>query len=158
MIDWSPAERKVAEIVQKDLPLAPRPYRRIAEAVGLDETAVLDILAGFRERGIIRKVGAILRHQPAGYDHNALILWAVPADRTDAVGRTLAGFPEVTHCYERRPPFLGKYTLFSMVHTRKNGQADLIAALKRAAGVDDVQVLASVEEFKKSSMEYFDEP
>jgi siroheme decarboxylase len=158
MIDLTPEEKKVAEIIQKDIPIAPRPFRLVGEGIGLDEDSVLDIIIGFRDRGIIRKVGAILRHQPAGFVNNALILWAVPADRTDEVGMTLSSFPDVTHCYERQPPFEGKYSIFSMIHMKESNGKDLIQALMRATGITDVQILTSVEEFKKSSMEYFDDP
>ena len=148
----------VAAILQKTIPLVKRPFRAIGERLGLAEADVLRIVRELKHEGVIRKVGAILRHQPAGYVHNALILWAVPDGRTDEVGRILAGFPDVTHCYERRPPFAGKYTLFSMVHMRENRRSELLDTLTRATGITDIQVLTSVEEFKKSSMEYFDEP
>jgi DNA-binding Lrp family transcriptional regulator len=147
----------VAAILQKNIPLVKRPFRAIGERLGLAEADVLRIVRKLQREGVIRKVCAILRHQPAGYVHNALILWAVPDERTDEVGRILAGFPDVTHCYERRPPFAGKYTLFSMVHMRENRQAERLDTLTQATGITDIQVLTSVEEFKKSSMEYFDE-
>jgi len=148
----------VAAILQKNIPLVKRPFRAIGERLGLAEADVLRIVRKLQREGVIRKVCAILRHQPAGYVHNALILWAVPDERTDEVGRILAGFPDVTHCYERRPPFAGKYTLFSMVHMRENRQAERLDTLTQATGITDIQILTSVEEFKKSSMEYFDEP
>ncbi|HAR98883.1 MAG TPA: Lrp/AsnC family transcriptional regulator [Syntrophus sp. (in: bacteria)] len=148
----------VAAILQKNIPLVKRPFRAIGERLGLAEADVLRIVRELKHEGVIRKVGAILRHQPAGYVHNALILWAVPDGRTDEVGHILAGFPDVTHCYERRPPFAGKYTLFSMVHMRENRQSELLDTLMQATGITDIQILTSVEEFKKSSMEYFDEP
>ena len=42
-----------------------------------------------------------MRHQDLGYVANAMIVWQVPEDRIESVGRIMAGFPEVTHCYQR---------------------------------------------------------
>jgi hypothetical protein len=97
----------------------------------------------------------VVRHQKAGYTHNALLIWAVPPSRCDAVGTLLASYPEITHCYERMPPFEGKYTIFSMVHFGQDGGKALIKRLTDAVSIQDYKILTSEEEFKKSSMEYF---
>jgi DNA-binding Lrp family transcriptional regulator len=151
----TPAEAAVARRLQESIPLTERPFQNIAEEVGLTEAEVLAIAGGLRERGIIRKFGAIVRHQLAGYTHNVMVVWAVPPERLDDVGKRLASFPEITHCYERFPAFEGKYTLFTMVHFRQDADRDLLGKIAAATGVDDYKLLKSIEEFKKISMEYF---
>lgn len=151
----TPTETTVARRLQGDIPIAERPFQQIAEEVGLTEGEVLAIARELRRQGIVRKFGAIVRHQLAGYTHNAMVVWAVPPNRVDDVGKRLASFPEITHCYERRPAFEEKYTLFTMVHFRKDADPDLLGKIAAAAGVEDYQLLRSIEEFKKISMEYF---
>jgi DNA-binding Lrp family transcriptional regulator len=141
--------------MQGDFPIEKRPFRAAASRAGMNEEAVFDTIGTLVQQGVIRKFGAILRHQRAGITRNAMVVWAVPPDRTDEAGKAFASFREITHCYERRPPFEGRYNLFTMIHAGKDALEDLIATISSKAGVGDYQVLESLEEFKKSSMEYF---
>jgi len=150
-----PAESVVARRLQESIPLAERPFQKIADEIGSTEEEVLAIAGDLRARGIIRKFGAIVRHQLAGYTHNVMVVWAVPPEQLDDVGKRLASFPEITHCYERVPAFEGKYTLFTMVHFRQDADQDLLGRIAAAAGGFDYKLLRSIEEFKKVSMEYF---
>jgi len=148
-------EADVARLIQGDIPLTGRPFQRIAETAGLTEGEVLLLAGGLRERGIIRKIAAIVRHRKVGYTHNVMVLWAVPPAHAEAVGKALSSFEEVTHCYERTPPFAGRYNLFTMAHFRNEADEVLLREMALAAGVADFRVLRSLEEFKKNSMEYF---
>ncbi len=148
-------EIDVSRLIQGDIPLAERPFHLVAQEIGLTEGEVLSIAGKLRERGIIRKFGAIVRHQRAGYIHNVMVMWAVPPAEREAAGKKLASFPEITHCYERTPSFAGRYNLFTMVHFRKKTDEDLLRKIAAAVNVEDFRVLRSLEEFKKNSMEYF---
>jgi len=148
-------DNKIGQTVQGDIPLANRPYAVIAEMVGCDEKTIIETLRELLDRGTIRKFGAVLRHEKAGYRRNAMVVWAVPAGETEKAGRALASFGEVTHCYERKPAFEGRYNLFTMVHFRDDDPEEGVRILARAAGIWDYMILRSVEEFKKTSMAYF---
>jgi len=148
-------EQNILMQFQGDLPGEKRPFRSIASQAGTTEERVLDTLRNLIRQGRIRKFGALLRHQKAGITRNAMVVWAVPPDRTEEAGRVFASFREITHCYERRPPFEGRYNLFTMIHAGKDSLEELIAKFSRQVGIGDYQVLESLEEFKKSSMEYF---
>jgi len=148
-------EIDISRRIQGDIPLAERPFHRIAQEIGLTEGDVLSLIGKLREQGIIRKFGAIVRHQRAGYTHNVMVVWSVPAADCEAAGKRLASFPEITHCYERTPPFAGRYNLFTMVHFRKQTDDERLQKMAAAAGISDFRVLRSLEEFKKNSMEYF---
>jgi len=147
-------ERKIAAYLQKDMPLVQKPFALAAQELGLPEEEVIAVAESLLAQGIIRKFGAVLRHQKAGYKKNVMVVWAVPDNRCDEVGTLLAGFAQVTHCYRRKPAFEGKYNLFTMVHLR-NEEDGIIDRLSQAAGIQDFKALASEEEYKKSSMEYF---
>lgn len=147
--------RSVAALLQGDLPLVERPFAEVAKAAGTTEEEVLELLRKMRAEGTLRKFGAMLRHQRAGYTRNAMVVWEVPEERCDEAGRIFASRGEVTHCYRREPSFLGRYNLFTMVHFREGEGAGFLEALAAEAGALDYQVLASLEELKKTSMEYF---
>jgi DNA-binding Lrp family transcriptional regulator len=151
----SPLEIDVARLIQADIPLTGRPFRRIAQTAGMTEEEVLSIARGLKARGMIRKFAAIVRHQKVGYTHNVMVLWAVAPGRAEKGGRALSRFAEITHCYERTPPYAGRYNLFTMIHFRNEQSEARLREMAAAAGIDDFKVLRSLEEFKKNSMEYF---
>ena len=149
-------DKKVISLIQGDLPVDQRPFAILAEQVGISEEEFLERVKDLRKKGILRRFGATLRHQKAGYDSNAMIAWFVPDARVDEVGTALARFREVTHCYQRDPQGDWHYNLFSMVHAGSRDQCHEIAKrLAQAVGITDYILLFSEKEFKKTSMEYF---
>lgn len=155
----SELEKKVIRELQEGLPLVSRPFAVLAGRLGLSEDRLLAEVASLRERGIIRRFGAAVRHQDLGFAHNAMVVWDVPEDRVEEVGRIFAAFPEVSHCYERARAPGWPYNLFTMLHgTDEAVCRDLAARLAGAAGVDTYRLLFSTAELKKSSMKYFLEP
>lgn len=154
----SKRESKVARKVQADLPVVRRPFQEIGTAISLDETEVIETIRAMIDKKYIRKVGAVLRHQKAGFTENAILLAAVnetAPGQAESVGRTLASFNEISHCYQREPKFLGKFGLFAMVHSRPGEIDGRIKAIVQKAGITDFLVLRSLREFKKISMELF---
>lgn len=147
--------RDLLKQLQGDLPVEKRPFRTVAARAGIDEQAALDTIGDLLREGTIRKFGAVLKHQKAGITSNAMVVWAVPTDRVGGAGIVLASFKEITHCYERRPPFEGRYNLFTMIHATEGTLESVIAEIAGRVGIGDYRVLHSKEEFKKSSMEYF---
>jgi DNA-binding Lrp family transcriptional regulator len=155
MVRFDPSEIKIAMYIQGDIPLIKRPFERIGEEIGTGEERVINGIKGLIKRGIIRKFGAIVRHQKAGFTQNAMVIWAVPEKRCEEVGKIFATFKEITHCYERTPPFEEKHNIYTMIHLKENDQKKLIQKLSSITGIKDFKVLISEEEYKKSSMEYF---
>jgi len=141
--------------LQGDLPVERRPFRTVASRAGRDEQAVLETIRTLLREGTIRKFGAVLKHRQAGITRNAMVVWAVPPQRLEEAGALFASCKAITHCYERRPHFLGRYNLFTMIHAGEGTLEDLVAEIAGRAGIRDYLVLHSEEEFKKSSMEYF---
>ena len=115
---------------------------------GVPIEALRDDLAQKR----MRRFGAILRHQDAGFAFNAMVCFDAPA----AAGDVLAQKPYVSHCYER-PSFDGfPYTLYAMMHAQS--AAELETFIKGAAesiGNPDFKVLRSLRELKKTSFDFF---
>ena len=149
-------DKKVISLIQGDLPVDLRPFAILAERAGITEGEFLARVKKLKEQGILRRFGATLRHQKAGYDSNAMVAWLVPNDRVNEVGKALAQFREVTHCYQRKPQGDWHYNLFSMVHDSNREQCYEIAKrMSKAVGIGEYALLFSEKEFKKTSMEYF---
>ncbi len=149
-------DKAVIRVIQGDLPLDVRPYARLAEKVGISEKEFIDRVNDLKKKGIIRRFGATLRHQEAGFSSNAMAAWLVPPDRVEEVGECMAKFAEVTHCYQRRPHKAWPYNLYTMIHGSNRDECFSIAErMSQATGIDDYELLFSEIEFKKTSMEYF---
>ncbi|OOG25725.1 AsnC family protein [Thioalkalivibrio denitrificans] len=144
--------------IEKGLPLSPRPYAEVAAGLGISEQEVLRRLAALRNRGVIKRLGVVVRHRELGYRANAMVVWDVPDDTVGELGRCFSGYDFVTLCY-RRPRQLPQwpYNLFCMIHgkTRDEVQAR-IAQLVQECGLESVQhqVLFSRRRFKQCGARY----
>lgn len=149
-------DKRIISVIQGDLPHDSRPFAVLAERIGLSEQDFLCRVRSLKRSGIIRRFGATLYHQEAGFSSNAMVAWAVPEERVDEVGRLLAGFREVTHCYQRQPQRDWTYNLYTMIHGDSREQCRRIAErMSRQAGIERYELLFSEREFKKTSMQYF---
>ena len=155
--EFTDKERAVLRIVQKNLPDTLTPYADIAEAVGLTEAEVLDLLRSLKEDGAIRRFGASLKHQKAGFAHNAMVAWIVRPEDADAAGAEAAGHHLISHCYYRpssAPDW--PYELYTMIHGRHPDEyKEVIASLRATTVLREFAVLESLREMKKTSMTYF---
>jgi siroheme decarboxylase len=149
-------EKQVIAVVQGDMPVVVRPYGQIAGQLGLDEEQLLETLRDLVRRGVIRRFGATLRHQRSGFKANAMTAWIVAEERVGEVGRIMASFREVSHCYRRDPTGQWPYNLYTMIHGRDEAHCRQTAQEMAAkAGVQQYQLLFSRRELKKTSMQYF---
>lgn len=150
-------ELRVLRVVQKNIPDSASPYADIAREAGVSEQDVLDLLRRLKQSGAIRRFGASIKHQKAGWSHNAMVAWIVDSDRADAAGERAAEHTRVSHCYLR--PSSAKdwpYTLYTMVHGRNDEECQtVIDELSQHMGLQHYAVLESVQELKKTSMVYF---
>lgn len=151
-------DRGILIALQGDLQDDREPYATIARGLEISEEDVLERIERMKAAGVIRRLGAMIRHIEAGIGFNGMVVWKVEQGKEEQVGRALASFPEVSHCYER-PPFgdLGG-TIFTMVHSAS--EEDCLNVVRRMAqetGIGSYEVLFSKRELKKISMTYFDD-
>ncbi|CCH48951.1 siroheme decarboxylase subunit beta [Pseudodesulfovibrio piezophilus] len=155
-IQFTETEEKILALAGADLPDTERPFKTIADQVGVDEDVVLALLTDLKDRKVIRRFGATLRHQKAGYGHNAMVAWRIPEERDDEVGAIFAARPEISHCYIRRTYPEWTYNFYTMIHGERPGHVDdVVAELEKEVGVSDNCTLNSLKELKKTSMVYF---
>lgn len=150
-------DRKLMKILQGDIPLTIHPYRDISAELGIPEEEVLTRINGYIEKKYIRRLGATLRHQKAGFSANGMAVWKIPEEDRQRIGEIMASFREVSHCYER-PTFPDwPYNIFTMLHGKSENECrDTARRISDATGIKDFYILFSTQEFKKTSMVYFD--
>ena len=152
----SDIDREILKRVQGSLPDSAAPYANIAAAVGTDEAHVLDLLSRMTGTGEIRRFGATLKHQKAGFGANVMVTWYVPEEDVDRIGAIMSERPEISHCYHRINCLDWPYNLYTMIHGRSKDDCQaVVEALCAATGLDDYAMLFSLKELKKVSMRYF---
>ncbi|MCP4375222.1 MAG: radical SAM protein [bacterium] len=149
-------QKQLVRLLQESLPDSPKPFDAIANQLGWSVGRVLEQVEDWLSAGVIRRLGAVVRHQRLGFGANGMAVLDVPEDREDQVGAILAKRPEISHCYcrPRLPDF--PYGLFAMVHGHDPQEVrDLVSALAKELEIDNFDVLFSTKEYKKVSMKYF---
>lgn len=149
-------QQRVIATIQGDIPITARPYKELAVRIGMQESAFLEVLAGLRARGIIRRFGATLRHQKSGYAANAMGAWQVPEERIETVGNRMAACRQISHCYRRDPNPHWPFNLYTMIHAESPEACWAIAReMASTTGIVEYTLLFSLRELKKTSMTYF---
>jgi len=147
----------VVRATQGDMPVVPEPYAPAAAELGIDQGKLLEHMAGMQERGLLRRVAAILFHRRAGFSANGMGVWKVPDERIEELGPRMAAFRGISHCYQRPTYEDWPYQIFTMAHGRSKEECDAILdAIADAMGcIEDRATLYSSTEFKKVRLEYF---
>lgn len=149
-------EKRLIHEMSGDIGLSPTPYQALAEKMGVEEAVIIDTIKSFGQRGLMRRFGVTLRHQKSGFAANALIVWQIESENAERAGRTLAAYPWVSHCYQRRSTPQWPFNFYSMVHAQtREALPRLAAQMARDLGGPNYRVLTSLTELKKTSMRYF---
>jgi siroheme decarboxylase len=148
----------VIKALQGDMPVVSTPYAAAAAEVGMSEQRFLDHLAGMQERGLLRRVAAILYHRRAGFSANGMGVWEVPEEQIFDVGCRMAAFRGISHCYQRPTYQDWPYSVFTMAHGRSKEECDAVLdAIAQETGIHGRATLYSSTEFKKIRLLYFTE-
>jgi len=146
----------VVRATQGDLPVVSEPYAPAAARLGLSVAELLEHMAGMRERGLLRRVAAILFHRRAGFSANGMGVWKVAPEDIAEVGPYMASFRGISHCYERPTYEDWAYSVFTMAHGRSKEECDAVLdAIADHTGIHERATLYSSTEFKKIRLLYF---
>ena len=153
-----PTDRDIelVRVLQRDVPLHPEPFVQWADESALPFEELIGEAKRFIGEGRMRRFAAVLRHQKAGFISNGMAVWKVPPERAEEVGRMMASFRAVSHCYKRPTYPHWPYSHFTMIHGRSEAEVEAVAgAIAQETGVAEFLVLYSLREFKKTRVPYF---
>ena len=146
----------VIRALQGDMPVIERPYAPAAAALGMSEGRLLEHLSAMQERGLLRRVAAILYHRRAGFSANGMGVWKVPDEQVLETGKRMAAVRGISHCYQRPTYADWPYSVFTMAHGRSKQECDAILdSIAAQTGIDERATLYSSTEFKKIRLLYF---
>jgi DNA-binding Lrp family transcriptional regulator len=162
IVSLTEAEEALVRLLQDDLPDVDAPFAPIADALRAqgfkaDQAWVLERTSAWVDAGVIRRFGAAIKHHNTGFTANAMGVWDCPDEaEIERVGAIMAGFAEVSHCYQRPRRATWPHDLYTMIHGRSREECEEVAErIRVATGLAPARLLYSVREFKKASMRYF---
>jgi len=148
----------VIRALQGNMAVVSEPYAAAAERVNMSQESFLAHLSGMQERGLLRRVAAILYHRRAGFSANGMGVWKVPEEQILDIGRRMACVRGVSHCYQRPTYADWPYSVFTMAHGRSKQECDAVLdAIAEQTGIHERATLYSSTEFKKIRLLYFTE-
>ena len=157
-IELTPLHISVIKELQKDIAVVEEPFKVATEKLGLSYEQFFEIAEELKESGVMRRFATILNHRKAGFGANAMSVWAVPEEKGEEIGREMAEFSAVSHCYLRPSYPNWPYNLFAMVHAKTQEECDtLIEEMAKESGLTEYGKLYSTVEFKKQRLVYFDD-
>jgi len=148
---------KIIRSLQDGIEFESNPYSKIASDLGMTEQEVVDAIKNLIDKKMIRRFGASIAHRKIGFVYNSMIVWDVPDEKTKEVGKIMASFKEVSHCYERPrfpdPPYNWPYNMFTMVHaTSKEECEEMAKRISDATKIKNYKLIFSTREFKKTGV------
>jgi len=148
----------VIRALQGDMAVLAEPYAPAARELGMTQEGFLDHLAAMQERGLLRRVAAILYHRRAGFSANGMGVWRVPEKQIAQTGPRMAAVRGISHCYQRPTYPDWPYSVFTMAHGRSKEECDAVLdAIAELTGISERATLYSSTEFKKVRLLYFTE-
>jgi DNA-binding Lrp family transcriptional regulator len=157
-IRLSPKHIAVIKELQKDITVTSEPYAEAVERLGIGYDEFFAIAHELKDAGVMRRFATILNHRKAGFSANAMSVWSVPEEDGERIGREMAEFSAVSHCYLRPKYPNWPYNLFAMVHAKTQEECDvLIEEMAKESGLSEYGKLYSSVEFKKQRLVYFDD-
>jgi len=104
------ADRRLLNLMQKDVPLVTRPFAEIGERLGMGEDEVLSRARRLKEGEIIRQISAIFDSRRLGYS-STLVAMDIPEEAIEESAGRISEHPGVSHNYKRDNPFNLWFTL-----------------------------------------------
>ena len=157
-LELTPEYIAVIKELQKDITVTQEPFKASIEKLNMTYERFFEIANTLKESGVMRRYATILNHRKAGFGANAMSVWAVPEEKGEEIGRQMAEFSAVSHCYLRPSYPNWPYNLFAMIHGKSQEECDsLIEEMAKESGLTEYGKLYSTVEFKKQRLVYFDD-
>jgi DNA-binding Lrp family transcriptional regulator len=137
-------DKAILNRIQSDFPITSRPYRTIAEDLGLSEGEVLKRVSRLKASGIIRRIGGNFTPEKLGFV-STLCAAKVPEDKISQFAEVVNRYPGVTHNYRRENTFNIWFTFIAPSMDEIKANLEQIAA---ETGVTDILNLPATKVFK----------
>ncbi|MRR14157.1 Lrp/AsnC family transcriptional regulator [archaeon] len=126
------ADRKILTFISESLPIDEQPFRFIAEQTGISEDEVVDRIRELKNKGIIRRIGAVISPKRLGW-HSTLCAVNISEGRIEEYAEVVNSFQEVTHNYVRSGE---PNCWFTLIAPTKERSGEIIREISRRLQVE----------------------
>lgn len=139
--------REILNNIQVDFPIHSRPYKIIADKLGLGEEDLIQRIKQMKKDLLIRRIGSNFSPDRLGY-HSTLCAAEVPDDKIKLFTETVNQYSGVTHNYKREHAFNIWFTFIApSVETIEYS----LKQISLATGVETILNLPATRVFKISA-------
>lgn len=137
-------QKKVLNIIQADFPFEWRPFKKIADNLGMQEDEVIQIVKEYFEKRIIRQICPIFDTRSLGYKS---MLVATRCKNADECARVINTHPGVSHNYRRNHEFNIWFTI-AVSPKSKLGLENTVKILEKISGAEEMIMLPTLKLYK----------
>jgi siroheme decarboxylase len=143
----SDTDKAILNLIQTDFPVDARPYRILAQKLGISENELLDRIRAMREKQLIRRIGGNFSPDRLGY-FSTLCTARVPKEKIALFTRTVNAYPGVTHNYQRDHAF---NIWFTFIAPSREQIKESLENISRQTGVSPILNLPATRVYKISA-------
>jgi DNA-binding Lrp family transcriptional regulator len=137
-------DKMIINRIQSDFPIDTRPFRVIANELGLEEELVINRVKAMREQGLIRRVGGNFVPHKVGFV-STLCAAKVPENKIDEFATVVNRYTGVTHNYVRDNEF---NVWFTFIAESREEISDNLALISKQTGIETILNLPATRVFK----------
>ena len=151
---YEAADNRIIRSLHRGLAIESRPFLALAQELGTTENELLEVIRSLIADGVIRRYGAVVRHDQVGYSSNVLVAWKIPEERIDEFEAVIRDLTEVSHGYERMSYPEWTYNVYTMIHGHSKDEClDVVGRISSAINIKEYRLLFTKREFKKRKLD-----
>src|SRR3989338_6826800 len=142
--DLNALDKRILNRLQEDIPFEKRPWGIMAGELGITEDFIMERIAFFKKKGIIRRISSVFSPRKINFVSTLAAVKITPGNINRAV-RKINSYHEVTHNYRRS----GEYDLwFTLVAKNKKRIARIMRKLKKDKDILILSEFPAIKLFK----------
>ncbi len=152
--NYKASDSRIIRCLHRGLALESRPFLTLAQELGTTEDELLEVIRSLITDGVIRRYGAVVRHERVGYSSNVLVAWEIPEERIDEFEAVIRDLTEVSHGYERVSYPEWRYNVYTMIHGHSKDEClGVVERISSAIKIKDYILLFTKRELKKRKLD-----
>ena len=134
MANYDAKDRRVLTALQDGIPISNRPFKDMADSVGLDEDDLIKRVNRLKDTGLLKRIDFRLNFDELGIA-STLVGCRMPENRLDRAKETISACRNITHNYLRKHRLNMWFTLSA---TSTEALNSLLTKLRADLGADEM--------------------
>ncbi len=152
--NYEAADSRIIRCLHRSLAVERRPFFALAQELGTTEDELFEVIRLLLANGLIRRYGAVVRHEQVGYSSNVLVAWKIPEERIDEFEAVIQDLTEVSHGFERVSYPEWPYNVYTMIHGHSKDEClGVVERVSSAIKIAEYALLFTKREFKKRKLD-----